>query len=49
MYHPFKEDLIQGDSGGPLFHSIEGGFEQIGVVSYGKGCGTDIHPVIFTR
>ena len=40
---------LQGDSGGPLHASIGGQMFQIGVVSYGDGCGRAGYPGVYTR
>ena len=42
------KDSCQGDSGGPLFVEEKGGFTQIGIVSYGYGCATEL-PGVYTR
>lgn len=47
-----SRDTCQGDSGGPLqiYHSdIFCSYTQIGVTSFGKGCGTVNFPGIYTR
>jgi secreted trypsin-like serine protease len=41
-------DSCQGDSGGPLFAPEQGGFVQVGIVSFGEGC-ADGFPGIYTR
>jgi secreted trypsin-like serine protease len=38
----------QGDSGGPLFASSQGGFIEVGIVSFGEGC-ADGFPGVYTR
>lgn len=43
------KDSCQGDSGGPLFRSVGITTEQYGIVSYGKGCGRDGYPGVYTR
>ncbi|MEW6636486.1 MAG: serine protease [Actinomycetota bacterium] len=42
-------DACQGDSGGPMFARPGGRFTQIGVVSWGVGCGTSSHPGVYAE
>jgi secreted trypsin-like serine protease len=43
------KDSCQGDSGGPLFIDDVGGAKQVGIVSYGLGCGRDGYPGVYTE
>ena len=45
----FLKDSCQGDSGGPLFASSGGRQIQIGVVSYGLGCGVPSFPGVYAE
>lgn len=39
----------QGDSGGPLIVETNEGLQQIGIVSYGIGCGEPLFPDVYTK
>lgn len=39
----------QGDSGGPLLVNTNQGWQQIGIVSHGIGCGDALFPDVYTR
>jgi secreted trypsin-like serine protease len=43
------EDTCQGDSGGPLWVTTEAGRRQIGITSFGIGCGTARYPGVYAE
>jgi secreted trypsin-like serine protease len=43
------KDTCQGDSGGPLFERTDRGPYQVGITSFGTGCGTDDLPGVYTE
>lgn len=43
------KDTCSGDSGGPLVTFENGRFTQIGVTSWGFGCGNRHNPGVFAR
>jgi trypsin len=45
----FLKDSCQGDSGGPLFATSGGRRVQVGVVSYGLGCGVPTFPGVYAE
>lgn len=42
-------DTCQGDSGGPLMTSERGHWTQLGVTSFGDGCGDPLSPGVYAR
>ena len=45
-------DACYGDSGGPLVapsEAADGGFVQVGLVSWGAGCGRPLRPTVYTE
>lgn len=47
LFHGFE--YMQGDSGGPLMVSEGSQWTQVGVVSWGIGCGKGQYPGVYTR
>ncbi|CAF4832682.1 unnamed protein product [Rotaria sp. Silwood1] len=44
-----EKDACQGDSGGPIHQWLGDHWEQVGIVSFGKGCAEPENPGIYTR
>jgi secreted trypsin-like serine protease len=42
-------DTCQGDSGGPMWVSTAAGRRQIGITSFGRGCGAEGYPGVYTE
>lgn len=43
------KDSCQGDSGGPMFAKTTSGYTQVGITSYGTGCGAPGYPGVYTE
>jgi secreted trypsin-like serine protease len=43
------KDTCQGDSGGPMFANVSGRYTQIGVTSFGIGCGASGYPGVYAE
>ncbi len=43
------KDTCQGDSGGPLVLNDGGTWKQVGITSFGEGCGSPGYPGVYTR
>ena len=43
------KDSCQGDSGGPMFAKTASGYTQVGITSYGAGCGAPNYPGVYTE
>ena len=43
------KDSCQGDSGGPMFARTNNGPVQVGITSYGTGCGAPGYPGVYTE
>ena len=44
-----NRDTCQGDSGGPMFDRISGTTYQVGITSFGIGCGTRQFPGVYAE
>ena len=42
-------DTCQGDSGGPIFDMVSGQYRQIGITSFGAGCGAPGYPGVYSE
>jgi secreted trypsin-like serine protease len=43
------KDTCQGDSGGPLLRRYQEHWVQVGIVSWGVGCGRKAYPGVYTQ
>jgi secreted trypsin-like serine protease len=43
------KDTCQGDSGGPMFDLASGQYWQIGITSFGIGCGAPGYPGVYSE
>ncbi len=43
------KDTCQGDSGGPMFAATAGKYRQVGITSFGYGCGAAGYPGVYTE
>ena len=44
-----RKEACDGDSGGPMFATLAGKRYQVGITSFGRGCGARGYPGVYTE